>query len=76
LSLIAFDVARFPGAKLTSIFNANGWFQTVRGDPQHFTYLGLAENELPARGLRQVTVSGTNYWVPDIAEKQTPNPPN
>jgi hypothetical protein len=67
LLLLAFDVARQPSALLIALFNSHGWFQTVKGDPQHFTYLGLLTPELPKRGLKQVDYGGTIYWLPDAS---------
>jgi hypothetical protein len=75
LSLLAFDVARLPSARLIAIFNSRGWFQTVQNDPQHFTYLGLSEADLPNRGLRAVLSRGMKYWLPDITEIAPANQP-
>jgi hypothetical protein len=66
LALLAFDVAKLPAPKLVTIFNAHGWYQTVKGDPQHFTYLGVTEPELPGRGLIPIYSGGTKYWLPNI----------
>ena len=44
----------------------HGWFQTVLSDLPHFTYLGLDEHELSARGLRRVEAAGQTFWVPDM----------
>jgi hypothetical protein len=66
LAFIAFDVAQLPSQRLVAIFNVHGWYQTIKGDPQHFTYLGIPEAELPSRGLRLVYISGTKYWLPNI----------
>ena len=66
LAFLAFDVAQMPGPKLIAIFNAHGWFQTIKGDPQHFTYLGVPESDLPARGLRVQYFRGTKYWLPNL----------
>ena len=76
LSLLAFDVAGRPSAQLISILNANGWFQTVKGDSQHFTYLGLKETELMVRGLRPFYSGGMKYWIPDLAFSQVPVRPD
>jgi hypothetical protein len=48
------------------ILAENGWFQTVLSDLPHFTYLGLAERELPDHGLKSVEVNGQNFWIPDV----------
>ena len=70
LSLLAFDVAPPVPAKLVPVFNANGWFRTVPGDSTHFTYLGVAETNLPGRGLQKITVRGVDYWVPALPETE------
>ena len=44
----------------------DGWFQTVKSDMPHFTYLGLAEQDLPARGLRSVLVGKQLFWIPNV----------
>lgn len=71
LFLLAFDVAPPVPADLVPIFNANGWYRTVPGDATHFTYLGVAETELPSRGLQKTTVRSVDYWVPALPEDQT-----
>jgi hypothetical protein len=71
LFLLAFDVAPPVTTNLVPIFNANGWYRTVPGDSTHFTYLGVAETELPTRGLHKITVRGVEYWVPALPEDQT-----
>jgi len=68
LSLVAFDVVQYGDPKLRAILNRYGWYQTVANDPPHFTFLGLPETELPARGLKRVPAGGFEYWVPDIAD--------
>jgi len=64
LLLLAFDVQPPVSAELVEIFKQHGWYRTVRGDAAHFTYLGLAEAELPSRGLRKVNYRGVEYWIP------------
>lgn len=68
LTMLAFDVRGPIAPGLRTIFNNHGWYQTVRDDPQHLTYLGVREAELPARGLRPLTINGTSYWVPYVPE--------
>ncbi|HLO87897.1 MAG TPA: D-alanyl-D-alanine carboxypeptidase family protein [Nostocaceae cyanobacterium] len=46
--------------------NQNGWFQTVENDVPHWTYLGLAEEDLPNFGLRPKVVRGITYWLTPI----------
>ena len=71
LALIAFDVTEFWNARVRAIMNRNGWFQTVIDDPAHFTYLGFAEAELPARGLIAVSKGRHQYWVPNMLSKRS-----
>ncbi|MCC6329907.1 MAG: hypothetical protein IT174_15440 [Acidobacteria bacterium] len=66
LSMLALDVAEFGNSSVRRILNDNGWYQTVADDSPHFTYLGLAEADLPARGLRLVARGGFSYWVPEL----------
>jgi hypothetical protein len=73
LSLIAFDVAPPVSPTVIWLMNLHGWYQTVKGDRSHFTYLGLTEKELPARGLKALVFDGIQYWVPNIAPDNNPN---
>lgn len=66
--LLALDVTQFGNAEVRRIMAQNGWFQTVKSDAPHFTYLGLAEKDLPAKGLRSVIVNGQKFWIPNLAE--------
>lgn len=67
ISLIALDVAPPLTPTKRALLNARGWFQTVKGDPGHFTYLGVSESDLPKRGLRAVLIDGISYWIPDLS---------
>jgi hypothetical protein len=69
LAMLAFDVAEFQDARVGAVLARHGWFQTVLSDLPHFTYLGLAERDLPARGLRRVESAGQTFWVPDMSDK-------
>ncbi len=69
LSMLAFDVAEFRSPQVREILAGRGWFQTVQSDLPHFTYLGLDENELPARGLRRVVAGEQVFWVPNVEEE-------
>jgi hypothetical protein len=68
LAMLAFDVAEFQDRRVGALLARHGWFQTVLSDLPHFTYLGLDERELPARGLRRVESGGQTFWVPDMGE--------
>ena len=67
LSMIAFDVVEYGQPTVREILNSNGWFQTVVGDPPHFTYLGLHEGELARRGLQLIARGSHRYWVPNLS---------
>ncbi len=43
--------------------NENGWFQTVENDVPHWTYVGLAEENLPLFGFKRRVVRGITYWI-------------
>lgn len=68
LSMLAFDALQFGDARVRSILAAHGWFQTVKSDLPHFTYLGVEEKDLPSRGLRRVEVGGHVFWIPNVSE--------
>ena len=65
LSLLAFDAAEYADERVRRILARHGWFRTVRSDCPHFTYLGLAEGELPSRGLRRINTADGEFWVPN-----------
>lgn len=64
LSMLALDVTENDNPKVREILNKNGWFQTVVSDLPHFTYLGVAENQLSSLGLKKVSNGGRDYWIP------------
>ncbi len=66
IALLALDVEEFLDKRVRRILARHGWFQTVKSDLPHFTYLGLAENELPSRGLRSVKSGEQLFWIPNI----------
>lgn len=59
---------QFANKEVRSILARHGRFQTVNSDLPHFTYLGQSEDELPALGLKLVTIVGQNFWIPNIAK--------
>lgn len=71
ISMLALDVAQFGDHRVREIMAKHGWFQTVRSDLPHFTYLGLKESELPSRGLVAVRSGGHVFWVPELKEAKT-----
>jgi hypothetical protein len=68
LAMLALDVEQFADERVRRILARHGWFQTVKSDLPHFTYLGLQERELPARGLRSVVSGKQLFWIPDVGE--------
>ncbi len=64
LSGLAVDIKEFDNPSIREILKKNGWFQTVKGDLPHFTYLGLSEDQLSNMGLEQEKISGQTFWVP------------
>ena len=55
--LLAFDIEQYDNLKVRQIMADHGWFQTVRSDEPHFTYLGIKAEDLPKNGLRSVLTS-------------------
>lgn len=68
LSLLAFDVVESRNSAVRRALNRHGWYQTILTDEPHFTFLGLPEGDLPARGLRNVVRGSGSYWVPVFDE--------
>ncbi len=66
IAMLAFDANEFLNARVREILAMHGWFQTVLSDLPHFTFLGLSEDELPARGLKAVEAHGQKFWIPDV----------
>lgn len=66
LSMLAFDVKEYDDKRVRSILAKYHWFQTVVSDLPHFTYLGVAEDELPRLGLKKVTSGERTFWIPDV----------
>ena len=69
LALLAFDIVEFTDARVRAILARHGWFRTVRNDLPHFTFLGVAETELPGLGLRRVANDEEVFWVPDVGDE-------
>ena len=66
LAMLAFDVKEHDNPAVRSILERHGWFQTVKSDLPHFTYLGVTKNELPSLGLKMARTGGQVFWVPDL----------
>ena len=67
ISMLALDVAQFNNGRVRSILAQYGWFQTIKSDLPHFTFLGVDEQELPSRGLRPFMMGGRVFWIPNVA---------
>jgi len=66
--LLALDVQQFANKEVRRILADHGWFQTVKSDAPHFTYLGVKESDLPALGLKAETVGGQKFWIPNLEQ--------
>jgi hypothetical protein len=66
LAMLAFDVKEHDNPAVRLILERHGWFQTVKSDLPHFTYVGVSKNELPSLGLKPVREGDRVFWVPDI----------
>lgn len=66
LSMLAFDVNEYANAQVREILARHGWFQTVRNDLPHFTFLGHKKDDLKKFGLREVETYTGKYWVPNV----------
>lgn len=64
--LLALDVEQFDDLRVRNILARHGWFQTVKSDLPHFTYLGVKEEELPSLGLVPYLIDGHKFWIPAI----------
>ena len=66
IAMLALDVTQYSDARIRRILANHGWFQTVVSDLPHFTFLGVADGDLPKLGLKKVTDGGRVFWVPAI----------
>ena len=67
IAMLALDVEQFADERVRKILARHGWFQTVKSDMPHFTYLGLDERDLPARGLRALLIGKQLFWIPNVS---------
>ena len=61
--MLALDVEQFGDLRVRNILAKHGWFQTVKSDLPHFTYLGVDEKELPQLGLQPFLLDGHKFWL-------------
>ena len=64
--MLALDVQQFSDPRVRDILAAHGWFQTVKSDLPHFTFLGVKEADLPALGLQPTIIGTQKFWIPDF----------
>jgi len=64
--MVALDVEQFGNRGVREVLANHGWFQTVKSDLPHFTYLGVKRDELPSRGLVAVSSGGQEFWIPKM----------
>lgn len=68
--MLALDVQQFSDRRVRDILAKHGWYQTVKSDFPHFTYLGVKENELPLLAMKTEFIGGYKFWVPNLEEKE------
>lgn len=61
--MLALDIKQFDDPKIRAILAKYGWFQTIRNDAPHFTFLGLKESQLSSAGMRRSTVGRRVIWL-------------
>jgi hypothetical protein len=66
LSLLALDVNEHENGKIRDILARHGWYQTVRSDLPHFTFLGVKEDELSNLGLKKISDGDRVVWIPKL----------
>jgi hypothetical protein len=66
LWLLALDIEEFGNKSVRAILAKCGWFQTIKSDLPHFTYLGFEESKLGSLGLKKVKSGSQEFWVPDL----------
>ena len=66
IAMLALDVTQFEDERVRKILARHGWFQTVKSDLPHFTFLGHSEQALPALGLRSVMSDEQLFWIPNV----------
>ncbi len=64
--MLALDVEQFANKSVRDILAKHGWFQTVKSDLPHFTYLGVDASKLDSLGLKKVANNGQIFWIPNL----------
>jgi hypothetical protein len=63
--MLAVDINENSNLAVRTVLAKHSWFQTVVSDLPHFTFLGVAESELPNLGLKKVIKDNRTYWIPE-----------
>ena len=67
LFMLAIDIEQYPRRDVRDILASHGWYQTVKSDLPHFTYLGIKDkSELLKRGLKKEEIKGYEFWTPKV----------
>ena len=72
IALLALDINEFKDSRVRALLAKYGWFQTVKSDLPHFTFIGVPETDLPLLGLRAEVVGGQKFWLPDMTPTAKP----
>lgn len=64
--MVALDVEQFGVKGVRDLLAKHGWFQTVKSDLPHFTYLGVEKNKLESLGLTRAVSGGQEFWIPNL----------
>lgn len=65
LSMLALDINEYDNPAVRAILAEYGWFQTVRNDTPHFTFLGHKQELLKTFGLKKVMLNQRDFWIPN-----------
>jgi hypothetical protein len=64
--MLALDVEQFSNKQIREILANHGWFQTVKSDLPHFTYLGIEKSNLSEYGLKKELIDEQEFWIPNL----------
>jgi D-alanyl-D-alanine carboxypeptidase len=63
LLFLALDISQHADRSVRAVLAKYGWFQTIRNDAPHFTYLGVDAAKLASRGLLKEVIAGRDVWT-------------
>ena len=64
--MVALDVEQFGVKAVRDLLAKHGWYQTVKSDLPHFTYLGVGKDKLESLGLTRAVSGGQEFWIPNM----------